>query len=160
MGFLGLGIYSCQKSEKQVIAPQESISQEPVLKSKPNQVAIPEGNPTAKQNLDNWVTKTLETKQAFEWSMADLKTLWSALQDKEGTLAIGYKPADIKDVDAILHEVDLTKGDWKKTHDELVQLIKNDLLKYSNPAITYESILVEDDPTLPIITIKLKSVDR
>jgi hypothetical protein len=159
MVFLGLGIYSCQKSEKQVIAPQESTSQEPVLKSKANQAAIPEGNPISKTNLDNWVTKTLETKQAFEWNMADLKTLWSALQDKEGVLAIGYKPTDVKDVDAIIHDIDVSKGEWKKTHDALVQLIKTDLLKYSNSSITYESILVEDDPILPIITIKLKDKD-
>ncbi len=147
---------SCQKTEKQSVVPQQNTQDENILRQKTNPVSAPEGSPISKQDLDSWVQKTLEKNSAFEWTMADLKTIWSALQEKEGTLAIGYKPSSMKEVDGIIHQIDLSKGDWKKTHDALIELIKTSLLKSSNSNMTFESILVEDDQTLPIITIKTK----
>ena len=94
---LGSAMFSCQKTEKQSVVPQQKTEYENILRQKTNPVSAPEGSPISKQDLDSWVQKTLEKNSAFEWTMADLKTIWSALQEKEGTLAIGYKPSSMKE---------------------------------------------------------------
>jgi serine protease len=148
---------ACERTdlpEKKLI---KCYGDQPVLVTKPNPASVPAGSPISKENLDRWVINTLNERQSFEWNMADLPTIWSALQEKNHTLAVGYKPAGMKDVDPIIHQIDLKSGEWKQVHDALIDLIISELNKQIPGGIKWEDILVEDDPILPILTIKLEN---
>lgn len=60
-------------------------------------------------------------------------------------------------MDDIIHTIDLQSEEWKQNHDTLIQLIKDGLQKVSKETIKWEDILVEDDPILPILNIKLQN---
>jgi hypothetical protein len=147
--------YSCQKTEREETR-LHICTQQDVLMKKSAPAEVPAGDPVNKQNLDAWVLETQQKQGKFEWEMADLKTIWSALQEKNHTLAIGYQPADVRNADDILHTINIMEGDWKKTHDALIQLILDGLSKQEGKPVKWEDILVEDDPVLPILTIRLQ----
>ncbi len=149
-----LFLQSC--SQKDEIAESTlQTGQKSALVKKKVSIDAPEGNAIAKQQLDQYVVGKLEAERDFRWTNEDLKTLWSALQYGDQSLAIGYKIAGITDLTPTLHEINIQKGEWKQVHDELISLIKNEYFKSTGTALKWEEILVEDDQILPIITIKM-----
>lgn len=125
------------------------------LQVKPSVAPVPAGTPLSQSDLDKTVIGLLESRNDFHWEWVDLKTLWSALQYNDHSLAIGYKPADEGDISEKIHKVNVKSGAYKEVHDALIELILTELNKNSAQPITLQQILIEDDPVLPIITIRL-----
>jgi hypothetical protein len=98
--------------------------------------------------------QTMQDQHDFHWDWMDLKTLWSVLQYGDHSLAIGYKPTDAGDILPVIHKINVHTGAYKDVHDALKNLILSELSK-SGVITTWNDILVEDDPILPIITIRL-----
>ncbi|WKZ65237.1 MAG: S8 family serine peptidase [Flavobacteriales bacterium] len=146
-------IASCRREEP--AAPQDFTQEGLLVESSP---ALPEpaGDPYTQEELDRIVIRTLESRNDFRWEWMDLRTLWSAVQYNDHTLAIGYQPAGAVGVDDRLHEVDIRSGAWKAVHDALLARILDALNadRKSEP-VTLDDILVEDDPVLPILTLRL-----
>ncbi len=150
--FLALiaGFISCTKPD-----PDSECGHDPILKVKENPVPIPSGNALSKTNLDDLVVGLLESRNDFRWEWVDLKTLWSAVQYGDKSLAIGYKPANVGDISQNINKINVRSGDYKRVHDALIQLILEELKLATGQAVTLDEILVEDDPVLPILTFRL-----
>lgn len=130
--------------------------QGPVLQERTNPLPMPPGDPLSQDDLDRLVVRTLEERNDFRWEWMDLRTLWSAVQYNDHSVAIGYQPAQAADVDDILHEVDIRSGAWNDVHDALLERIVGMLNENrTGDPISLDDILVEDDPVLPIITVSL-----
>lgn len=129
--------------------------QGPVLVEKATLQAVPAGPVYNKQQLDKIMITTLETHNDFQWTMVDLKTIWSALTHSDHTLAIGYKPAQEGDISPNIHRVQVQTGAYKAVHDALIALILEELNKTAVQPVQWSDILVEDDPVLPILTVRL-----
>jgi serine protease len=147
---LGLVLNACQRDE---LTP-DSGPQGPVLTAKPNSVQAPEGEPLDQAALDRAVVDMLEQRNDFRWEWVDLHTLWSALQYNDHSLAIGYRPTGITNVEDDLHRINVRSGDWKEVHDALIARVL-DLLNRNGQRVELRDILVEDDPVLPIITLRI-----
>lgn len=143
-------ITACSKQEDLTGA-----SQEPVLKQKPNPVAAPEGDPLSKDDVDRIIIGLLESRNDFQWQWLDLKTLWSALQYGDNSLSIGYKPTGAGDISDKLSEINVRTGAYKEVHDALIKLVLDELNKTAADPVTLEDILIEDDPVLPILTLRI-----
>jgi hypothetical protein len=117
-------------------------------------VQEPEGIPYTKSKIDDYVKEVYLTQGDFRWENADFKMLWSALQYGDQTVAIGYRPADYVGLENTIHRVRIQQGAWKEVHDALIDFILSELTQRGINE-DWESILVEDDPILPIITIRL-----
>ncbi|MCU0346200.1 MAG: S8/S53 family peptidase [Saprospiraceae bacterium] len=145
-----LSVFSCKKTEP---APQstEDPASKPVLVEKKNPVAPPLDRPQlSREEIDAAIQQFVRNKNDFRWSWVDIHFIWSAAQFGDNAIAIGYKPAHIADVHPILHEIDLQDPEWKAVHDALIELVSKGLGN-ADPA----SFILEDDPVLPILTIKL-----
>ena len=147
---LTIGIWSCTKPEA-----EDQSTQDVVLKQKPNPVAAPIGDPFNKQQVDQTVVGLLESRNDFHWHWVDLKTLWSAVQYGDQSLSIGYKPAYEGDISQKLHKINVQTGDYKKVHDALIDLILEELKKSTGKEVSLQEILIEDDPYLPVLTLRL-----
>ncbi len=145
-----LGLSSCSKQDD-----QEMDQGTAVLKVKTNPVAAPAGAAFDKQKLDQLVISALESNNDFKWEAADLKVLWSALQYGDHSLAIGYKPASEGDISSKIHKINVKSGAFKQVHDALLQLILTDLSTAAGKPVKLEDVLVEDDPVLPILTLRI-----
>lgn len=146
-----ISLASCSEQE----IPVENQPSAPVLVLKKDPLTPPEGDPYSKSRLDDYVLSLLQSANGFQWDWVDLKTVWSALQSDDVLLAIGYKPADEGDVGAKLHGIDIKAGNWKAVHDALLEFIREDLSRSSGTEVAIEDFLVEDDPVLPVLTIRL-----
>jgi serine protease len=141
-------IISCSK-------PETGEEQDVVLKEKSNPVPVPAGDPLSKDQVDQIIIGLLESQNDFQWNMIDLKTLWSATFYGDRSVSIGYKPAYEGDISKKIHQVNVHSGDYKKVHDAIIDLIITELRKSTGTTVNWQDILVEDDPKLPIITVRL-----
>lgn len=90
----------------------------------------------------------------------DLRTVWSALQYNDHSLAIGYQPANALQVEDVLHSIDIHSASWKAVHDALLDRVLAKLNEgRKDSPISLDDILVEDDPVLPIITLRITDKD-
>lgn len=145
-----VGLTSCSKQDD-----QNSNGAEGVLKQKPTLLSEPAGNPLEKSKLDQLVISVLESHNDFRWEWMDLKTVWSALQYGDHSLAIGYKPASEGDISQKLHKLNIKTGAYRQVHDALLAKIVEELNRNSTQPITLNDILIEDDPVLPVITLRI-----
>lgn len=141
----------CRREELQ---PLEPVAQGAVLQQRSDPVAVPDGDPIPQEELDRTVIGLLEQRNDFNWDMVDLRTLWSAVQYNDHSVAIGYRPAQAGSIDDALHTIDIDKPEWRAVHDALIDLVLTELNK-DGRGITLADILVEDDRVLPIITLRL-----
>ena len=147
-----LSSVSCRREELPTPAGDSSGE---ILKEKQNPVPVPRGAPLSQQKIDNQIIEMMDSEKDFRWERVDLKTLWSAVQYNDNSLAVGYKPTGYGDVSSIIHQIDVKSGAWKAVHDALINLVITELNKDSRELITASDIIIEDDADLPIITFKL-----
>jgi serine protease len=141
---------ACNKNEESNHSQQEKI-----LKEKTNPESVPQGNPLDKQKLDQVIISTLESQNDFHWEDVDMKTLWSAILESDQTVAIGYQPANAGEISSKIHTVNVQAGAYKKVHDELKKMILEELNNTAGVSVQWSNILIEDDPILPILTLRL-----
>ena len=144
---------SCRREELTDVTAQGNG---PVLQERNDPQPIPAGDPLSQDELDRAVIATLEQRNDFRWEWMDLRTLWSAVQYNDHSLAIGYQPANADRIDDVIHTIDVHAAPWKAVHDALIERILAELNSgRTTMAITIEDILVEDDAVLPIITLRI-----
>jgi serine protease len=147
----GLLFFGCNKEQP---TSNTSLNGD-VLRAKKQTVAIPDGDAFSKSTVDEFVLATMEREKDFRWTMADWKMQWSAIQYGNQTVAIGYRSLDVENVDEVIHRINLSTGNWKATHDALKQFILDALKEVRGYEVKWSDIVVEDDPVLPIFTLRL-----
>jgi serine protease len=147
-----LFVASCKKTEEENPVTQDTGN---VLKENPKRVATPTGKPYSYDEIDQRITSFMESKKDFHWQWVDIKTLWSAVVNSDHTVAVGYKPAGYGDINSIIDRINLKEDSWKAVHDAIINGVVNQLEKTSNAPVRLKDIIVEDDPDLPIITLRL-----
>ncbi len=144
---------SCRREE---LADVTTPDIGPVLQERSDPQPVPAGDPLSQDELDRAVITTLEARNDFRWEWMDLRTLWSAVQYNDHSLAIGYQPANAANIDDVVHTIDIHSAPWQAVHDALIDRILTELnTGRTTTAITLEDILVEDDAVLPIITLRI-----
>lgn len=126
-----------------------------VLVERADPLPVPEGDPLSREELDRAVIAKLEEKNDFLWEWMDVRTLWSATLYNDHSVSVGYKPARVGDVDGIIHDINIQDPEWRAVHDALIQLVLDMLNRDASTKVTLRDILVEDDPVLPVITLRL-----
>lgn len=116
---------------------------------------VPDGEPLTRPELDRAVIGMLEQRNDFRWEWVDLRTLWSATLYNDHSVAIGYKPANVGNIDDIIHTIDIRKNEWRAVHDQLIALVLRELNTERAKPLTAADVIVEDDRVLPIITFRI-----
>lgn len=129
----------------------------PTLVVKSDVLPVPAGPQLSRQELDNRIVTGYESNRDFHWTDVDLHTLWSAATTVD-LIAVGYQPADFKDIGLHIHEIDVTTGAWKNVHDAIIDLVIN-TLKEKGVETDVQSIVDEDDDKLPILVFRTSDKD-
>lgn len=140
---------------REPLSGPEAVASGDVLRERASPAAVPQGDPISREELDRTVITTLEMNNDFRWDMVDLRTLWSATLYNDHSVSIGYKPAGMGAVDGILHDINIQEGKWRAVHDALIDLVLGMLNGEGRVRVSLGDILVEDDPVLPVITLRL-----
>jgi serine protease len=142
---------SCQKKD---MGCQDDF-QGPVLLDKENPAPVPEGNCLSQTAIDKTITGFMDNRQDFSWEWVDVRTLWSAAQYYDHSVAVGYKPSGMDDIHPIIHRINVREGRWKAVHDAIIRVVIEEINKTATEPVTASDIIIEDDPVLPIITFRL-----
>ncbi|MFM7725284.1 MAG: hypothetical protein ACKO7B_01155, partial [Flavobacteriales bacterium] len=126
-----------------------------VVKSNP--APVPTQDVLSRQELDTRIINSYETNRDFHWTDVDLHTLWSAASTVQ-LIAVGYQPADYKDLQLHLHQINVKSGDWLKVHDALIDVVVN-TLKEKGIDTDAQAIVDEDDDRLPILVFRTADKD-
>jgi hypothetical protein len=143
----------CQRQQQQQLV-DEAQGLNGKLVEREIAVAVPQGDPISKSKVDEYTKEMYIANGDFRWEQADFKMLWSAIQYGDQSVAIGYQPADYVGIENTIHQLKIGQGVWKEVHDALLNFIASELAKQGLSS-DVRAILVDDDATLPIITLKL-----
>ncbi|WP_266365285.1 S8 family peptidase [Tellurirhabdus rosea] len=126
-----------------------------------NDLKVPETVSQSAQNpadIDAMIWKKLKETGEFRWDMASEQTVWSALQNSDQVMSVGYKPASADaDLRAVIHTINVQEGDWKTAREALIDLIFSEERK-TNPALKREDLLVFTEQTLPVVNVRVKNL--
>src|SRR5438874_2330956 len=143
---------SCKKTEDgNSSMPQQGN----VLQGKASQASVPQGDAFTKTEIDNRINGFMDAQKDFHWQWVDIKTLWSAIQNSDHVVAIGYKPAGFGDVNSVIDRINIKDAAWKAVHDAIISSVVEQLNKTSAAPVSLRDIIIEDDDVLPIITFKV-----
>lgn len=106
--------------------------------------------------IDAFIFKQLKETDKFEWSSAPFDIRWSALQQKDQILSLGYRISSMKDVEEHLHEIDIQATEWMAVKKELLDLIYREELK-TEPTLKKEQLISFEENVLPVMNVRIKN---
>jgi serine protease len=148
--FVAAIVASCRRDE---LTTTNALSGSLVYKQ--HLAEVPSGSLLSREEVDALILGFLRDRNDFRWEWLTAEQMCSVMQLDDQTIAVGYKPASVDNVDAIIHEVDVQSGAWKEVHDNLVALVVTTVSKNSGKAVKPEDIIVDDDTQLPVVTFRL-----
>jgi subtilisin family serine protease len=123
-----LTIVSCQKDAK----------------TNQNSSSVLPDNKWANAEINAFIFKAIsEKKQVFDWSDASDEMLWSALNNSDNLLAVGFKPAEANNEDAAKQNA-TNSPNWKAAKNAVVQLILENE-KRANPTLDFSKFEMGSD---------------
>lgn len=144
----------CACRREPTAGPADQL-QEPVLVERAQRHTPPQGPPLDQEALDRRIIATLEAHNDFQWDMVDLHTLWSATLYNDHSVSIGYRPAKATAVEERLHRIDIRSAEWRAVHDALLDRVLGLMNEGRRDPLVLRDIVVEDDPVLPILTLRI-----
>lgn len=108
------------------------------------------------ERIDAFIKQELNTKKKFDWSAASPEMVWSALQQKDNMLSVGYKPSSAGNIDDIIHTIDINNASWKNAKEKIIaQIIASE--QQLDKTLTRTQIVMIEDETLPFINVIVKN---
>lgn len=122
-----------------------------------DQQATPSQEIMTKAQINAVVEDHLQsTNTVFDWNQADPFLVYSAMAHNRQEAAIGYRAAGVTDLDGRIHEIEVTKGEWKATRNLIVQRVLEETRRLTGNPITEEALIAApEDGVLPIIELKI-----
>ena len=108
------------------------------------------------QQIDAFIKKKFEADHRFEWSSASDQIIWSALQESDRVLSVGFMPAGISAADIKLETVDINDEKWMNAKKEVLNIILTEEQKL-NKNITLNDIIQWQENVLPVIDVNVSS---
>ncbi|MEO6669584.1 MAG: S8/S53 family peptidase [Ferruginibacter sp.] len=107
-------------------------------------------------NIDAFIKQQLSQHDQFQWSSASDLMVWSALQQSDNIMSVGYKPSNATDVDNTIQNIDINSTEWKTAREKVLQMILQSEQEL-DPSVTLKSIQQWEENVLPVIDISIKN---
>jgi subtilisin family serine protease len=114
----------------------------------------PELIPTA--TINQFVKQQLVLTNKFDWSAASDEMVWSALQQSDNIMSIGYKPASETNVNNKLHLIDINSAAWKAAKEQVMTLVLQEERK-TRPDLKMEQLEEWKEDVLPVVDIRVEN---
>ena len=117
---------------------------------------VPAPDLVSKENIDAIIIQSLQANNKFEWNMTSSDVVWSALQQKDNMLSVGYQPAGYTNIENTIHEIDINAAAWTKAKEQLIEKIISSEQQLDKQ-LTRENIVMIEDEFLPFINVVVKN---
>jgi hypothetical protein len=117
--------------------------------------------PIERAVIDAAILRQLNRNDKFEWSMVDVPTIWSAAVQSDSVLSIGYQPANERNLNNRLHEINFNQAAWQAVRDKIIAMVVAETNRqYTGKHYTANDLLPFGyDRALPVINIKVSSLN-
>jgi Subtilase family len=106
--------------------------------------------------IDRFVVNKLQKEGQFWWASAPVEMVWSALQQSEKVLSVGYKPANEGNIDQRIHEIDIKAAEWRVARQQILDIVWEEERKL-NPNVTMEQLFAYPENELPVLDLNVES---
>lgn len=114
-------------------------------------------SPVSKTELDQVIFKNLQSQGKFEWSSVSDVMVWSALNQSDKVLSVGYKPADEGDINSKIHLIDINETAWKTAREKVLDIIFEEESKTNN-SLKRSELEVFQENILPVIDVRVSNL--
>jgi subtilisin family serine protease len=119
-------------------------------------------NPTttaSRQEIDNLIWGEIKQNKPFTWDKASDEIVWSALQQSDNVLSVGFKPSSASaDLRTNIHTININQGEWKAAKEAVLTLIFAEERKL-NPDLKREQLEVFAENNLPVVNVRVTSLN-
>ena len=120
------------------------------------EIKNPELIPSVKINA--FIREQLEANNKFEWSTASDEMIWSALQQSDNILSVGYKPAGETNVEDRLSGINIASPGWVQAKNEVIRMILSSEGK-TRKDLTADNIEEWEEKVLPVIDVRVENFE-
>lgn len=106
--------------------------------------------------IDAFIKQKMSVYHSFEWNMASGQMIWSALQQSDHILSIGYKPSKEVAIENKMADIDINSNEWASARETLLQMILQSEQKLNN-TLTLESIIPWKEGVLPVVDVIVRN---
>lgn len=124
-----------------------------------DQVPAPQPDPTTAlslRQLDEQILSTLRQTGEFDWNKASAHTVWSALEQSDHVLSVGYRPATVRATAALPEDARLS-AEWQQARQQVLALILA-REQLTRPELTAEKLAVFEPNALPVLTVTVREL--
>jgi subtilisin family serine protease len=118
----------------------------------------PAGTPEliAAAKIDQFIKQELIVKNKFEWSYASDAMVWSALQQSDNIMSIGYQPVGETNVNNRLHEIDINSAEWKAAKQQVLEMILQEERK-TRKDLQLSQLEEWGEDVLPVVDVRVEN---
>lgn len=120
--------------------------------------SIPNPEPIATSAINAFIKAKVETGGGFEWSSASDEMVWSALQQSDKILSVGYKPLAENNIDQRLAFININTPQWIAAKKEVMNIILTGERK-TRKDITLENMEEWEESVLPVIDVRVENFE-
>jgi len=106
-------------------------------------------------DLNEKIFAELKQQGSFSWKNQSVDFIWSALNQSDHMLAVGFQLEGTKLNEDLLHLVDINQPKWQSCKFKLLELIL-DAEKSAHPSLTMESMMPWKEDVLPVINVYVR----
>ncbi len=111
----------------------------------------PQDEILSRQSIDATIKKQVLETGSFDWSKANTLEVWSALQQSDKAIAVGYKPASYTgDLSQTIQDIDLNSPDWKNAREQVLEMVYQSERK-RDAGLTKSNLYAYEENTLPVL---------
>lgn len=108
--------------------------------------------------INSFIKEQIEASGKFEWSTASDEMIWSALQQSDNILSVGYKPLNETSIDDRLAEIDIDALQWKNAKNEVINIILSGESK-TRTGINAGNIEEWEETVLPVMDVRVENFE-
>lgn len=105
--------------------------------------------------IDAFIRQQLQEQSVFSWSAASDEMIWSALQQSDQVLSVGYRPAGETGVEERLASIQINDTKWLKARQQVLDIILASE-KVTRPDLTSSALEVWEEHTLPVMDVRVE----
>lgn len=124
--------------------------------------AVPLPERMDRADINAFVQQQLQAKDIFKWDMASSHLVWSAISHGNDLAVIGYQPTGFTDIKDKIHEIDITRPEWRNVRQSLIDFVLQETQRhFPGENITEEALLMgyPIETTLPSFNVRILHPD-
>ena len=106
------------------------------------------------ERIDAFIREKVLKEGKFEWSSASDDMIWSALQESDQVLSVGYKPANESTAALKMESINISDKKWMDAKNEVLNIILAEEQK-TDKTVALNTIIQWEENVLPVIDIRV-----